>query len=155
MTRFLRNLLIVDVAVALVIGLIGWSSDWEASDYTLALLVVSGLALFATAGAALGRSGPMSNVSGGAMTDPIGPGSVRGTPAGAAGGVFGMAVDDEATSEWVGSQYVSGPGSPKGDFFGRWGARQGEAPGPRTFFVMLATTLTTGAAALVSWMFFE
>jgi hypothetical protein len=154
MKRFLIRFLIVDALIAAVIGLIGWSSEWEASDYTLSLLVVCGVAFLAT-GAALGSSGPMSNVSGGAMTDAIGPGSVTGTPAGAMGGVFGMAVDDVATGESVQSQYAPGHGSPTGDFYGRWRARQGETPGPGTFFLLLATSLTTGVAALVSWKVFE
>jgi hypothetical protein len=133
--RFAIRFLIVNALIAMVIGLIGWSTEWEASDYTLSLLVVCGLALFAT-GAALGSTGPLSNVSGGAMTDAIGPGSVRATPAGAMSGVFGMAVDDVATTE---------PAYP----------RRGETPGPRTFLIMLATSLTTGAAALVSWKVFD
>ena len=137
MKRFAIRFLIVNALIAVVIGLIGWSADWEASDYTLALLVVCGVALFAT-GASLGRSGPLSNVSGGAMTDPIGPGSSRGTPAGAMGGVFGMAVDDVATSEWV-----------------QWQDAPGQTPGPRTFVLTLATSLTIGVAALVSWKVFE
>src|SRR5688572_12616561 len=102
MTRFAIRFLIINVLIAAIIGLIGWSADWEASNYTLALLVVCGLAFFAGI-AALGRSGPTSSV-GGAMTDAIGPGSVRSTPAGAMSGVFGMAVDDVATSESVQGQ---------------------------------------------------
>ena len=135
MKRFAINFLIVNALIALVIGLIGWSAEWEASDYTIALLAVGGVALFAT-GVALGSNGPRSNVSGGAMTDAIGPGSVSGTPAGAMSGVVGMAADDDATAEPVYS-------------------RQGETHRPRTSFLMLATSLTTGAAAIVSWKVFE
>jgi hypothetical protein len=107
--RFFGNVLIVNALIAEVIGLIGWSAEWEASDYTLAVI----------------------------------------------GGVFGAAVDDVATSESVQSQFAQGAGFPKGDFYGRWRARQGETPGPRTFSLMLATSLTAGTAALVSWKVFE
>ncbi|MGH2794722.1 MAG: hypothetical protein ACRDKG_10510 [Actinomycetota bacterium] len=150
MKRFAGKLLLINAIVALAIGLIGWSSDWNAADYTLALLVVCGVAFFATA-AALGSSGPMSNVSGGAMTDAIGPGRVIGAPE----GFGGMAVDDVAISEHVQSHYSQGPDTPKGDFYGRRRARQGEHPGPRPLFLMLATSLMTGAAALISWKLFE
>lgn len=150
MRRFLGWLLIVNALIALGVALIGWTMDWGASDYTLALLVACGVAFFATS-ATLGSSGPMSNVSGGAMTDAIGGAAVGGQ----LGGVVGMAVDDVAHSEWVGSSYAEQPGSTRGDFYARWRSRQGERPGPRPFFIMLATCLTTGAAAIVSWKFFE
>lgn len=150
MKRFLRHLLIINGVIALGVWLIGRSADWGASDYTLALFVVCGLAFFATS-AALGSSGPMSNVSGGAMTDALGTASVGGP----IGGMVGMAVDDVAQAESARSAYVEQPGGPKGDFYGRWRTRRGEAPGPSPFFLMLATSLTTGAAALISWNFFE
>jgi hypothetical protein len=135
--RFAIRFLIVNALIAAVVGAIGWAAEWKASDYTPALLVVFGLAVFASI-VSLGSSGSTSNVGGGAMTDAIGPGSVSGTPAGAMGGVFGMAVDDAATSESV-----------------RWQEAQQETPGPRTFVLPLATSLTTGVAALVSWKVFE
>ena len=94
MKRAVLGILLINVILALVAALIGWTMDWAASDYTLALLGVCGLSFFATA-AAIGSSGPMSNVRGGAMTDAIGPGHVTGF----IGGVVGMAVDDVAQAE--------------------------------------------------------
>lgn len=112
---------------------IGSAADWTASDYTVALLAVCAVALFAT-GVTLGRGGSAS--SGGALTDPIGRGGVRGTPAGAMAGTFEMVVDDDATAE--------------PDLY------PGATPARRAFpLVPLGLAVATGIAALVSRLVFE
>ena len=134
MKRTVRDLLIVQAIVAIGIVVIGSAADWTASHYTPALLGVCAVALFAT-GAALAGRGALSR-SGGAMTDPIGRGSVRGTPAGALMGTFEMAADDDANVE---------PDASLQPTLAR-----------RPFTVAAAgVAATTGIAALISWLLFE
>ena len=133
MKRSVRNLLIAEAMVGAGILVIGSAAGWTASDYTIALVVVFGVALFATV-ATLGRSGARS--SGGAMTDPIGRGSVRGTPAGAMSGQFEMVSDDDASRE----PYL--PPEP--------------TPDRRGFpLVPAGVAVATGIAALISRLLFE
>lgn len=132
MKRFLLWLLLVNALIAGFVALIGWTMGWNASDYTLGLLVACGLAFFATS-ATLGTSGPMGNI---AATGP---------------GPFEAAARGEA----VAGAMEAPPGAPKGDFLRVWKSRQGEKLGPRPFFIMLVTCITTGGAAIVSWKVFE
>lgn len=133
MKRFFIWLVTMSGLIALILWLIGSSADWGAPDYTRGLIVVSVFMVLATGFSF--RTRESSPAGGGAMTDAIGPGSAAGSPAG-----IEMKVDDDITHEQ-----------------GRYQEARSVGPNiaPPPFPLMLATTVLTAAAALISWQVFE
>ncbi len=131
MKRFLRDLLIVNVVIALGFGFGAWKADWTASRLAI-WLGLACMGAFFIGFAALGGTGP--GVAYG-NPDPI-PGPDLGDV---------IAADAETRGAY-------GSGRSRGDFYTRWQGRHGWQSGSHHLaMVMIATGVSTGIATFVSW----